>query len=271
MRHRLGPGRIQSVPYGENVNINGVDFSFHPAGHIIGSAQIRAEYKGQVWVVSGDYKLENDGVSEPFEPVKCHTFLTECTFGLPQYVWRPQDEIMSEINDWWRFAAAEGKISLLKVYALGKAQRVLQHLDESIGKVYTHSMIDNLHKVIRLQGGFPIRTTDKISGKHAITERLAGGLVLIPPMVSTASLLARVGDKASIAFCTGWSQDKEGVGFPLSDHADFPSLVSAVEATGAEKVLTYHGQTAEFAQWLGENKGLEAGEFFQNLTPTPST
>ncbi|WP_343030537.1 ligase-associated DNA damage response exonuclease [Fulvivirga aurantia] len=149
---RLGDINLEVVDFGEVTQINDVKFSFHPAGHIVGSAQIRVEYKGEVWVVSGDYKLENDGISEPFEPVKCNTFITESTFGLPIYKWAPQKEVFADVNAWWQQNKEAGKVTILTGYALGKAQRIIEHLDEGIGTIYTHGAVENVNEVIRNQG-----------------------------------------------------------------------------------------------------------------------
>jgi Cft2 family RNA processing exonuclease len=134
------------------VHINGVRFSFHPAGHILGSSQIRVEYKGEVWVFSGDYKLEHDGFSAGFEPVKCHTFISESTFGLPVYRWKPQAEVFEEMNRWWAQNAAQGVCSVVVAYSLGKAQRILTYLDQSIGRVYAHPSIFTMHQTMRENG-----------------------------------------------------------------------------------------------------------------------
>jgi putative mRNA 3-end processing factor len=114
LNHRLGSNnKIQGINFGESLSINGVKFSFHPAGHVIGSAQIRVEYKDEIWVVSGDYKLANDGISKAYEPVKCHTFITESTFGLPVYKWENQDDIFHKMNQWWRKNKADGRVSVI--------------------------------------------------------------------------------------------------------------------------------------------------------------
>ena len=141
IKHRLGEINVSGKDWDETFTINNVKFSFHPAGHIIGSAQIRVEYKGEVWVFTGDYKTEADGVAKPYEPVKCHTFITECTFGLPAFKWQPQEEVFAEINNWWQQNQSEGKTSVIFGYSLGKAQRLLKYLDPSIGKIYTHGAI----------------------------------------------------------------------------------------------------------------------------------
>ncbi len=133
IRHRLGPITSEAIAFGETRRIGDATVSFHPAGHVPGSAQIRVEVGGEVWVVSGDYKTEADGLSEPFEPIRCHTFVTECTFGLPVFSWAPQAEIAGQINAWWRASAAQGRVPVLGAYALGKAQRLLSLLDPAIG------------------------------------------------------------------------------------------------------------------------------------------
>ncbi|HEU4853492.1 MAG TPA: DNA ligase-associated DEXH box helicase, partial [Telluria sp.] len=123
LRSRLGDIHVDGIPYGEKVVHNGVTVSLHPAGHVLGSAQVRMEYQGEVWVASGDYKVEPDGTCTPFEPVRCDTFITESTFGLPIYRWCPQQELFDDINAWWRKNAEQGRASVIFAYAFGKAQR----------------------------------------------------------------------------------------------------------------------------------------------------
>ena len=134
IRHRLGDIRLDTIRYSEVRTIGTAQVSFHPAGHVPGSAQIRIEYKGQVWVVSGDYKTTPDGLSTPFEPIRCHAFITECTFGLPVFRWPAQATLQSDLNTWWAQNAAAGRPCLLGAYALGKAQRLLTMLDTDIGR-----------------------------------------------------------------------------------------------------------------------------------------
>ncbi|MGZ9410567.1 MAG: DNA ligase-associated DEXH box helicase, partial [Methylocystis sp.] len=124
LRRRLGDVRIETLRYGERRDIGEVRLSLHPAGHVLGSAQVRIEHRGEVWVASGDYKLEADGVRAPFEPVPCDVFITESTFGLPIYRWRPQSEVMADINSWWAENARAGRASVMQAYGLGKAQRL---------------------------------------------------------------------------------------------------------------------------------------------------
>ena len=117
MRHRLGDIAVQTIAYDSALRIGDAVVSFHPAGHVPGSAQIRVAVKGQVWVVSGDYKIVDDGLSEPFAPVPCHAFISECTFGLPIFNWTPQDVLRDQINRWWAESAAAGKTAILGAYA----------------------------------------------------------------------------------------------------------------------------------------------------------
>lgn len=254
---------IESVSYGEEVIINGVKFSFHPAGHILGSAQIRVEYQGEVWVFSGDYKLQTDGISAPFEPVRCHTFITESTFGLPVYKWKPSSEIFGEVNDWWRKNKEEGKVSVIAAYSLGKAQRVLNNLDISIGKIFLHGAIANVNNVIRAQG---VRLNDTyLITKETTKKDWAGSLVMCPPS-AVGSPWIRKFMPYSLGIASGWmslrgTRRRRGAdrGFALSDHADWEELNTAVKETGATRVFVTHGYSELFSQWL-RDKGLDAHE-----------
>lgn len=260
--YRLGAKiNIESVGFGEAVFIKGVKFSFHPAGHILGSAQIRVEYKGEVWVASGDYKVENDGISEPFEPIKCNAFITESTFGLPVYDWKPQEDTYREINEWWAINQEKGKTSVMTAYALGKAQRILQHLDEHIGPIYTHGAVENVNEVIRAQGvklKHTIKVTDSLK-----KDDFKGSLILATPGALGTSWLKRFPNYQT-GTASGWmslrgARRRRAVdrGFVLSDHADWKGLNTAVLDTGAERVYVTHGYTHIYAKWL-ETKGIKA-------------
>lgn len=261
IRQRLGEINLQTIDYHKTVTINGVKFSFHPAGHIIGSAQIRVEYKGEIWVVSGDYKIENDGITEPFEPVKCHTFITESTFGLPIYKWRSQKEVFDDINSWWRQNQSEGKITVLTGYALGKAQRIIQNLDENIGKIYTHGAIENVNEVIRNQGVSlknTIRITPEVDKKD-----FAGNIVITTPSAIGSPWMKKF-SPVSVGIASGWmalrgTRRRRSVdrGFVLSDHADWSGLNKAVNDCGAERVFVTHGYSHIFSKWLQE-RGLQS-------------
>lgn len=261
IRYRLGDIALETVEFGETREIGGVCFSFHPAGHIPGSAQIRVEHKGEVWVVSGDYKTEKDGLSEPFEPVRCNTFITECTFGLPVFKWRPQAEVLDEINGWWRENAGEGRASVLGAYSLGKAQRLLAGLDPSIGPIFTHGAVENVNGVLRGQG-LKLPETQRVTQEMA-RDAFAGSIVIAPPSALGSPWMRRLGP-ASTGFASGWmalrgvrrrrSADR---GFVLSDHVDWPALNDAIRATGADCVCVTHGYTSPFRRWL-EAEGYKA-------------
>jgi putative mRNA 3-end processing factor len=282
IRHRLGAVRIATQPYGEQAKIGDATVSFHPAGHVPGSAQIRVEVAGEVWVVSGDYKTTPDGLSEPFEPVRAHAFVTECTFGLPVFTWRPQSEVLAEVNAWWRANAAEGRASVLGAYALGKAQRLLANVDASIGPILTHGAVEAVNAVLRAQGlALPptIRITPDLDARD-----YPGALVLATPSALGSPWMRRFGP-ASTAFASGWMALR-GIrrrraadrGFVLSDHADWPGLNTAIRETGAETVLVTHGYTAVFRRWLAE-QGYDArivetefeGEAIDASEPEPET
>ncbi|MDF0600398.1 ligase-associated DNA damage response exonuclease [Psychromarinibacter sp. C21-152] len=261
IRHRLGDIALDTIPYGETRRIGDATVSFHPAGHVSGSAQIRVAVGGEVWVVSGDYKTEPDGLSEPFEPVKCHAFVTECTFGLPVFKWAPQAEIAAEINAWWAATLAQGRTPVLGAYALGKAQRLLACLDPSIGPILTHGAVETVNEVLRAQGlALPdtIRVTPETDPKDH-----PNALVLSTPSGLGTTWMRRFG-QTSAAFASGWMRLR-GVrrrraadrGFVMSDHADWDGLNAAIRDTGAERVFVTHGYTAQFRRWL-EDQGYDA-------------
>lgn len=256
MRHRLGEIKMDTVAYGDVTSINGVDVSFHPAGHVPGSAQIRVAHKGDVWVASGDYKTVDDGLSEPFEPVRCNAFITESTFGLPVFNWTPQDILADQINDWWARNAADGVFSLLSCYALGKAQRLLRAVDPSIAPILTHAAIENTNRIMRGQG-IALPDTTLVTPDLDLKAH-KGALVLATPSALN-STWARRFKPASSAFASGWMALR-GVrrrraadrGFIMSDHADWNGLNDAIKQTGAERIFVTHGYRSVFSRWLSE-------------------
>lgn len=275
LRLRLGVDiQLQTVEYGEVIYMNGVEVSLHPAGHIYGSAQIRLAYQGEVWVVSGDYKLENDGLSQPFEPVQCHTFITESTFGLPIYNWKPQVEIMEDINSWWRENQEQGKASVLFAYSLGKAQRILKNIDTSIGRIYVHGAVWNTNEALR-QDGAVLPEVHRVT--NLLEKKLYQGSLIVAPPSAAGNSWVRKFQPAITGVASGWmnlrgAKRRKAVdrGFVLSDHADWQGLNEAVAATGAERVYVTHGYQAVFARYLRE-KGLEAYEvstLFEGETET---
>jgi putative mRNA 3-end processing factor len=261
LRKRLGDVAIETAAYGETLTRNGVELSFHPAGHVLGSAQIRVASKGEIWVASGDYKLESDGVSPAFEPLRCQVFITESTFGLPIYRWRPQAEIFASIDAWRRENIAAGRASILFAYALGKAQRVLAHVDPALGPIICHGAIEAINALYREAGIVlpPTRLATEITDKRDF----AGALILAPPSAAASPWLKRFGDYSD-ALASGWMQvrgnrRRRGLdrGFALSDHADWLGLIAAIEGTGAERILVTHGSTEALTRYLRE-KGLDA-------------
>jgi putative mRNA 3-end processing factor len=261
LRRRLGDASLHGVGYGDTVDRSGVKVSLHPAGHILGSAQIRMEYRGEVWVASGDYKFEADGTCAAFAPVRCDAFITESTFGQPIYHWRPQQQIHDEINRWWRENAEQGRASVVFAYSLGKAQRILRHLDPEIGPIVCHGAIEPFNAIYREQG-VALPTTHVVS--DGLTKKqLARALVLAPPSAAHSPWLKRFGGHSD-AFASGWMQvrgnrRRRGVdqGFALSDHADWPGLLQAIAATGATRVFATHGGVAPLVRYLQET-GLDA-------------
>ncbi|MCW5519029.1 ligase-associated DNA damage response exonuclease [Aureitalea sp. L0-47] len=261
IKHRLGDITVTPKEWNETFTINGVTFSLHPAGHITGSSQVRVEYKGEVWVFTGDYKVEDDGLAETFEPIKCQTFITECTFGLPAFKWEPQADVFTDINNWWATNKAEARTSVLFGYSLGKAQRLIKHLDTSIGKIYTHGAVEKMTQVIRAEYDLP--PTELIT-RDSKKEDIAGNIVIAPPSAHGGIWIRKMLPYVT-ATASGWmafrgarrrrAMDK---GFVLSDHADWDGLLSAIKETGCEKVITTHGYTDIFSRYLREELGYDA-------------
>lgn len=256
MRHRLGDVSLDTINYAETRQIGGATVSFHPAGHVPGSAQIKVTVKGETWVASGDYKTVADGLSEPFEPVRCHAFITECTFGLPIFKWTPEDILTTQINEWWAANNAAGKTSVLGAYALGKAQRLLTTVDADIGPILTHGAIENTNDILRGQG-IALPDTIRVTAETNVKD-YAGALVLATPSAMAGSWMKKFGP-TSTAFASGWMalrgvRRRRGAdrGFIVSDHADWDGLNAAIKATGAEKIFATHGYTDAFHKWLRE-------------------
>ena len=263
LRQRLGKDiNIQTQNYSLRHQINGVQVSFHPAGHLPGSAQIRVAYKGEVWVVSGDYKLQVDPLSEAFEPVECDHFITESTFGIPVYRWPSPSQIFEEINSWWLENQSKGLVSVLGAYSLGKAQRVLAGIDKSIGPLYAHGAVQNVNEIFWEQG-LQFAKTQLVEPNTSKSD-LKGSLIIAPPGAIGSAWSRKLGPQ-STGFCSGWmairgarrrrSADR---GFILSDHADWPGLNEAVLSSKAEHVYVTHGYKDLYARWLREEHQLKA-------------
>ncbi len=272
LRSRLGEIDLQTLPYGEAIDHHGVRVSLHPAGHVLGSAQVRLERGGRVWVASGDYFLagahasseEDNTTCEPFEPVRCDCFITESTFGLPIYRWAPQRALFADIDRWWAGNAAAGKASLLLGYSFGKAQRLLAGVDPAIGPIFVHGAVEPLNRAYR-EAGVALPPT-RLVGEVKDKAEFRGALIVAPPSAQNSTWTRRFGDYSD-AFASGWMQlrgarRRRSVdrGFVLSDHADWPGLQRAIGATGAERVIVTHGYEAVMVRWLSE-QGLEAGAF----------
>lgn len=266
LKARLGSEiNIQGQAYGEKSSINGVNFSFHPAGHILGSAQIRLEFKGEVWVITGDYKLQADITCAPFESLQCHTLISEATFGLPIYHWQPNNIIFSQIHAWCLQNKKQGKISVLSAYALGKAQRILANVDSSIGPIYVDDAIAKYTSLYR-QAGITLPEINLLSANDN-KQQWSEGLVLISKTES--EWLRKIVDY-EIAFASGWMQVRGNKrrkniakGFVLSDHADWPALLLAIKNSGAEKIFITHGAAQPLVHYLRETN-MDAEELIQN-------
>lgn len=262
LRARLGRIDLQTLDFGQYVKMNGVRVSLHPAGHVLGSAQVRIEYRGEVWVVTGDYKTDADPTTTPFELVRCHTLVTECTFGMPIYRWPEPSHVFNEINEWWRTNQREGRASVLFGYALGKAQRLLAGVDSSIGPIYVHGSIRRINDAYRDAGVVLPETGYATNPKRGDVD-WSRALIVAPSSAGGSTWMRRFGP-FSTAFASGWMtirgrrrQRSMDRGFVLSDHVDWPALNRVIDETGAECVWPTHGYTDVVARWLRE-RGVEA-------------
>lgn len=268
-RARLGDeARIETLEWGEMITVRGVRISLHPAGHILGSAQVRIEAGGEIWVVTGDYKRHADATTTPFEPVRAHTLITESTFGLPVFRWPDPEEVDAAVLDWWRRNRAEGRTSVLFGYALGKAQRLLAALPHDEGPILVHGAVERLNEAYR-EAGISLPPTLPASVEQAREQR-GQALVVAPPSAGGTSWIRKFAP-LSTAFASGWMQLRgtrrrrsADRGFVVSDHADWPGLLDTVRDSGAERVAVTHGYAEVFSRWLSEHEGLDAW-----VLPTP--
>lgn len=256
MRYRLGAHHYESIDWGTTIRIGDVNVSLHPAGHVLGSSQIRLEYRGEVLVVAGDYKLIDDGLSGLFEPVRCHAFITESTFGLPVYRWLPQEAIYAGIAEWISRNKANGKSSILLAYSLGKAQRVIEALQDFDETIWAHGAVFNMQETL-INAGAPLSTVRRVMPDTKKSE-LTSAIVVAPSSAEGSSWIKRF-TPYEVGICSGWMQVRGNVrrsksdrGFALSDHADWNDLLKAVKETNAEKVYVTHGFQAAFSRYLRE-------------------
>ncbi len=257
LERRLGTASpIEGLPYGEELSLRGVSLSFIPAGHVLGSGQVRIEHKGQVCVVSGDYKVRPSPTAEPFESVRCHHFISECTFGLPIYRWPLEAEVIDSLHAWWKASQQEERTCIVFAYSLGKAQRVLAQLDESVGPILVHSAVMSMLEAYESVGiRFPKYEPASPENAKAAKGR---AIVIAPPAVNDSVWLKKF-VPFSTAVASGWMQIRGtrrrgniDRGFVLSDHADWDGLNTAIAATEAELVWLTHGNTTPLKRYLRE-------------------
>jgi putative mRNA 3-end processing factor len=262
LKHRLGQDIVvETSEYGGGFSSNGVNVTLYPAGHIVGSAQVAIEYQGETWVVSGDYKTQYDGISPAFEPVKCNTFITESTFGLPIYQWQPQEEVMQEIHEWVLRNQEQDRYSVLSAYSLGKAQRLIHNLSAFGHKFYVHGAIFNMHEVVKKI--FPLPDVTYLNAETP-KEEVKKGIIIATGSAIDSPWMKRW-QPYVLGVCSGWMQVRghqrrrnADAGFVLSDHADWQGLLDAILATEADCVYATHGFSAQLARYLKEQYNIKA-------------
>ncbi len=260
LKYRLGDDiNLETLDYNNEITINGVKISLHPAGHIVGSAQVRLEYKGEIWVASGDYKVMHDGITPPFEAVKCHHFITESTFGLPIYSFPTADALNFDIKNWVLKNQQVNKSSVIIGYSLGKAQRILNCINDLTIPIILHGTIFNTNNALGLNNDRYMRYA------AGIKKTLGEPVIVVAPPSAIGSPWLRQFDPYELGVCSGWMQLRGArrrrnadVGFIMSDHADWKGLNEAVLETGAENIYVTHGYKSIYAKWLTEQYGLNA-------------
>ncbi len=221
------------------------------------------EYRGEVWVISGDYKVQVDPTCAPFEPIRCHVFVTESTFGLPIYRWPGAPVVFDEINTWWRTNQTRGWASILYCYALGKAQRILAGIDSSTGPIFTHGAVERMNRIYR-EAGTPLPATACVGTLPEGTDWSRA--LILAPMSARGTVWTRRFVPASTGIASGWmrirgTRRRRAIdrGFVLSDHADWPGLQQVIHETGAERIGVTHGYSGAMTRWLRE-QGRNAAE-----------
>lgn len=260
VRLRVGPAtRLQALPYGEPLRIGDATISLHPAGHLLGSAQVRIEVGGRVAVVTGDYKRGTDPTCEPFEPLPCHLLVTETTFGLPVYRWPDPASVAEEIDQWWARNRAEGVNSVLLGYSLGKAQRLLAMLRPERGPILAHGAVIAFLALYR-QAGVRLPDTLTLNTEHLAQSR-GRAMIVVPPAAMKPNLRRKLGN-CRIGFASGWTllpkrrnSSSHDAGFVVSDHVDWPELLQTVEDCAPEELWATHGYREEVCRYFSE-KGL---------------
>ncbi len=265
LRSRLGEVEVRGLAYGASIELGDVRISLHPAGHVLGSAQVRIESAGEVWVVSGDYKRQADPSCRAFEPVECDVFVTESTFALPVYRWPDTAAVVAEIIAWRDECGQRGEAAVLYCYALGKAQRLLAEIAQLDAKpVYVHGALEAGNAIYR-EAGVPIAPTIGVTSVvkgHSFT----GELIMAPPSAAGTPWLRRFG-KMQQGFASGWMRLRGNRrrrnmdrGFVVSDHADWYGLLKSIDQSRARRVIAMHGYSDALARHL-KDKGLACERF----------
>jgi len=266
LKERAGDNiKMKTFEYGEEFKINGINISFHPSGHILGSSQIRFIFAEEKWLISGDFKLQKDPTCKQYEIVKTDYLISECTFGLPIFKWDEPNKIANDISKW--ITNSPEKTSLLFCYSLGKAQRLLNEISQTNfkGNIYSHGSIYKMNNCYK-ELGIDIKDTIKIENKKNIDE-LKGSLILLPPSLSKVSYLKNF-KNIQTAFASGWMsiralRKRSGYdkGFPISDHADWDGILEVVKKSEAKNVFFHHGDSEALSKYLVEKESINVHLF----------
>lgn len=256
MKKRIGKDiPVEAKDYHEVFKIGDVKCYFIPAGHILGSAQLVIEYRGQRAIITGDYKLSPDDTVDAFEHIQCDLLVTESTFALPCFKWPSQASVFKEIHSFWQANQEKGLHSVLYAYSLGKAQRILAGLNTQQGPIAVHGAVDEMNQIYQSFGKLDVLPPRLTLETLASWER--PGLVIAPPSTAGSAWLKKL-KKYREAYVSGWMQIKGQTrrknmrGFILSDHVDWPQLNETVLKSKAKEVWVTHGFSDIYAKYLNE-------------------
>ena len=261
LKERIGKGiNIKTYDFCEDFKINGINFSLHPSGHILGSSQIKLTLADEKWLITGDFKRQRDETCKEYEKVKTDFIISESTFGLPIFKWDEPQNTATDITKWVN--SSQEKTSILFCYSLGKAQRLLNEISKTNfkNKIYTHSTIHKMNNCYK-KLGVEVIDTRKFDQKKN-NEDLKGSLILLPPSLNKNSFIKNF-KEIQTGFASGWMsirarRKRSGYdkGFAISDHADWEAILNTIKESKAKNVFFHHGDSEALNRYLNADKSI---------------
>ena len=261
LKKRFGNNiNLKTVEYDKKFLINGINFSLHPSGHILGSSQIKIMTDSETWLITSDFKRQKDKTCKSYERLKTDFLICESTFGLPIFNWESTNKIIDKITKWVN--QSEDSTSILFCYSLGKAQRLLSELNrQNFKNIYVHKSINNINTIYKNLG---IELEEaKIFDNNLEINNLKDCLLLLPPSLNNQNFLKKF-KRFQTGFASGWMsiralKKRSGFdkGFTISDHADWNGLIKTIKESEAKRVFLNHGDGESLANFLRDKEGLD--------------